>query len=310
MENTSPLIFDNKLKVYFIAQQAKATGPVTAQGVAELVQKGEITPLHFVWADGEKDWKRISERKEFSSLLPTKPSQKTIEKIQSALDQIKEKKKRAASSSKPDRTRSTSDRTKFAEPRQDQEAPTPPLIEPRQLYLYYQSSQYGPFSHDELLQILESHRVGKNAYMWKPGWSTWKRLREVPEYKAYYKDEVELETRTEVRKQKEKDEKRGAPRRPFVARIFISNNEEVVLAVCRDISIGGMQVLTDRVPGAVGSVVKLNVSPGDPGKVKGFTAEGEIVRILEDGRGFSFRFTKLSDAAHSEIESYLETEAV
>ena len=47
-----------------------------------------------------------------------------------------------------------------------------------------------------------------------------------------------------------------------------------------------MQALTDRVPGAVGTTLRLNVSPSDAKTVKGFVAEGEIVRVLEDGRGF------------------------
>ena len=82
----------------------------------------------------------------------------------------------------------------------------------------------------------------------------------------------------------------------------------MIIAVCRDISIGGMQVLTDRVPGPVGSKLKLNVSPGDPSKVKGFVAEGEIVRVLEDGRGFSFRFRKITEEARRTIEKYITEE--
>jgi c-di-GMP-binding flagellar brake protein YcgR len=92
-----------------------------------------------------------------------------------------------------------------------------------------------------------------------------------------------------------------------VARLFLSNDKEVVVAVCRDVSIGGMQVLTDHVPGEVGTVLKLNVSPAQDSKaVKGFVAEGEIVRVLEDGRGFSFRFTRLSEDARKAIGAYVK----
>jgi hypothetical protein len=69
-----------------------------------------------------------------------------------------------------------------------------------------------------------------------------------------------------------------------------------------------MQVLTDQVPGPVGTKLKLNVSPAGKGKkLDAFIAEGEIVRILEDGRGYSFRFTQLAPAARKSIESYIQS---
>ena len=39
-----------------------------------------------------------------------------------------------------------------------------------------------------------------------------------------------------------------------------------------------------------------------------FMATGRVVRILEDGRGFSFRFEKLSPKAKRAIEEYVKTQ--
>jgi c-di-GMP-binding flagellar brake protein YcgR len=83
----------------------------------------------------------------------------------------------------------------------------------------------------------------------------------------------------------------------------------VSTGICRDVSIGGMQVLTERTPGPVGTKIRLNVSPSvaqdaqalfDP-----FVATGSVVRVLEDGKGFSFRFDSLSDDARNSIEKYI-----
>jgi hypothetical protein len=85
--------------------------------------------------------------------------------------------------------------------------------------------------------------------------------------------------------------------------------------MCRDISVGGMQVLTDQIPGVSGTRIRLNVSPVNPSRSKAssaiepFVAEGVIVRILEDGRGFSFRFEGLTDRAKKIIEKYIATQA-
>jgi UDP-N-acetylenolpyruvoylglucosamine reductase len=112
----------------------------------------------------------------------------------------------------------------------------------------------------------------------------------------------------------EKRERRHAPRRPLLARLMMTQGDLLITAMCRDISIGGMQVLTDKVPGPVGTHLKMNVSSTEGKtdvsvsgrKIEPFVAEGVIVRILEDGRGFSFRFDGLSANAKRAIETYIE----
>jgi hypothetical protein len=106
-------------------------------------------------------------------------------------------------------------------------------------------------------------------------------------------------------------EQRKTPRAPLVAKIIMAAGEAVSVALCRDISIGGMQVLTDNLPGQVGAKIKMNVSMtgGGPGgkRIGPFTAQGVVVRILEDGKGFSFRFEKLGDSARKAIEQYIDS---
>jgi UDP-N-acetylenolpyruvoylglucosamine reductase len=90
----------------------------------------------------------------------------------------------------------------------------------------------------------------------------------------------------------------------------MANEQSVIVGVCRDISIGGLQVLTEKIPGSVGAKIKMNISPSADafGKaIAPFVAEGVIVRILEDGRGFSFRFEKLPEKSRQAIESYIES---
>lgn len=303
MENTSPFMFDNIDEKYFLALQGKAIGPLTAQDIYERVQKGEAGLLHFLWREGWSDWKRICDEREFAILVPQKPTSASIEHIR---EKISKKSK-----------------AKPVEPvASDDEA--------RNIYLYFSRSQYGPFSKAELEHVLKTRKLDRTAYMWMPGWPNWKRIIEVKEYAAMIQADVEVETVKKTRSGKTKkierevsktmgvelatqagiddSERRRAPRRPLVARLFLHNDKDVIVAVCRDISIGGMQVLTDRVPGTEGTHIKLNVSPGDPGRVKGFVAEGEIVRVLEDGRGFSFRFTKISEDARKTIKKYIEAD--
>lgn len=315
MENTTPFLFDDVDAKYFLAVQGKAVGPLTAQEVYERVQQGEITLLHFAWCEGFSDWKRLCDDKAFTMLVPQKPTAATIEAIRQRI------KKRKAPEPQP-----------------------MPSDDTKNIYLYFNRSQYGPFSRTELFHVLKSHKLDRSAYVWMPGWPNWKRITEIKEFAEHMAPvppTLEMQESSEpkfISKKKDKtrsgiivkksdrsktiektlgvelatkagvdaSERRRAPRRPLVARLFLHNDKDVIIAVCRDISVGGMQVLTDRVPGEAGSTIKLNVSPGDPNSVKGFVAEGEIVRVLEDGRGFSFRFTKLTTEAKKAIEKYIK----
>jgi hypothetical protein len=148
--------------------------------------------------------------------------------------------------------------------------------------------------------------------------NTWLRIEEISSFDDYTGDKaptghsrtVHGPSRladTKIAKDR-RPEQRETPRRPMVARILMSNNESVIVAVCRDISVGGMQVLTDRVPGPVGTKIKLNVSPSGDQGLQPFIAEGMIVRVLEDGLGFSFRFDKIANSAVQSLEEYIASE--
>ena len=174
-------------------------------------------------------------------------------------------------------------------------------------FVFFNKTQYGPFTAKELHHLFEAHKLDTSAYLWQTGWPNWKSVNDVPDFSSVAKSAPAKPSKKKQDKSviiSNRRERRSAPRKPLIARLFVSNDADVVIAVCRDISIGGMQVLTDRMPGEIGSKIKLNVTPAESKNVSGFVAEGEIVRQLEDGRGFSFRFTKLSSDAKKTIESY------
>ena len=102
------------------------------------------------------------------------------------------------------------------------------------------------------------------------------------------------------------DDRRQFQRKPFVARMLYANKNEVFEGLCRDLSVGGMQVLMDHFPGGTGEQISLNVHPEN--SEHHFVADGKVVRILEGKKGFSFRFINLSEEAKSSIENYIASE--
>lgn len=250
---------------FYIIINRKVTGPLNASEIQKRIQLGSASLLDYFWSEGWTDWKRIADHDHFLGLVPRKPPSSFIRQLQ----------KKIAPKSK-------------------------------KYYLYYKRSQHGPYSKNELVKIIESKKLNSKSYVWIAGWPSWRRITEVTELAPYVLNapptsSIRMKTGIGV----DTSEKRLVPRRPLVARIFLHNQRDVIIAVCRDISLGGMQVLTDKVPGSVGSTIKLNVSPADVKQVKSFVAEGEIIRLLEDGRGFSLKFIKISDEAKLAIQSYI-----
>ncbi len=282
MENTSSLLFDQKDEKYYFIEGTQVVGPLTAQEIYENIQNNKLSLMHFIYEDSFSDFKRICEIKEFEMLNPEKPK---VTDLQAVRKTIQSKKKSSV------------------------KVETPPLY-----FVFFHKSQYGPFTNQELKHLFEAHKLDSTAYLWQTGWPNWKSVSEIEEFAKIASTTPVQKTEKSSKESKPKKDKtkivsnrrerRTTPRKPLIARLFVSNNEDVVIAVCRDISIGGMQVLTDRIPGEIGTKIKLNVTPADSKKVTGFIAEGEIVRKLEDGRGFSFRFTKLSSDAKKTIDSY------
>lgn len=186
--------------------------------------------------------------------------------------------------------------------------PPPPAkkVPETKWFLFQNETQSGPYSTQEVIRLQTAGQVAAQAFVWQEQFNEWKPIGDVAELKAVAGTPVQMQAAPAPAKP---SEKRTAPRKPLTAQVYATNLKDLVTGVCRDVSIGGMQVLTDQLPGAVGTTIRLNVAPLADSGVTPFVAEGTIVRILEDRRGFSFRFVKLSDEARSAIEKYIERSA-
>lgn len=297
MENTGKVLFENDEAVWFLSIGDETVGPLQAADLYEKILLNQITSAHYVWKKGLKAWQRIAETPPFTEMLPKAPkavptaSMPAGEKTQGT--QVKASSSKSAASSASRETQG-SDR-KFAIP------------EHRVWFLYFNDSQFGPFSLEEVKGYLRVGKINPRVHAWKEGMKEWTRIETLIDFR----DAVEVSKKiiASGAASTAKEDKRENPRLPLVAKVLVANDSQVMSAICRDISIGGMQVLTDQIPGAAGSRIRLNVTPPNDGQgkpVSPFVAEGVIVRVLEDGRGFSFRFDQLTPEARKAIESYVQ----
>jgi hypothetical protein len=179
--------------------------------------------------------------------------------------------------------------------------PGPPTkkIQPKEWFLYFNESQHGPFGEDEIRGMAGVGKITEDAFAWKDGMSDWEKISTLSTFGNVFKTSSTPSTPSGSG-----SEKRASPRKPILAKVMIAEGDRIIVGMGRDISIGGMQVLCEYVPTKVGAKLKLNVSPPEITRpaFQPFVAEGHVVRVHDDRRGFSFRFDELSGSARQIVE--------
>jgi hypothetical protein len=175
----------------------------------------------------------------------------------------------------------------------------PPPFKPKvsqalKWYVFSNEIQTGPFETGLVLKGCMEGSILPEAFVWNENYTEWKSIGEVDEFRNAFSSKTLQQV-----------DRRSSKRRPLIAQVYVTNLKEVVSAICQDVSSGGMQVITEVIPGRVGEIIRLNVLPPAESGLPAFVAEGEIVRILEQNKGFSFKFTRISPEAIEAIEGYV-----
>lgn len=311
MENTGQLLFPSETAPrWYLANGTQWQGPFLAQEVYLKVTKGEYPWTGLAWAPGMAAWTPIDQIPTFQAAMPSLPG---------------------STPSKPEvraaEPRSTETTRTYIQAAAKAPAALPSTpADPKEWFLYYNEAQSGPYHAAEVRRFLEHQTIDRHCYAWKDGMPNWLSISEIPTFEESTRvltpqaptppksSRSESGTSPSSRTAVTPSERRKSPRQPLLARILLSEGQSLGVAMCRDVSVGGMQVLTDEIPGGVGTELRLNISPPDllhpdPKRtVEPFVARGQIVRLLEDGRGFSFRFTALGASARQIIEKHVATE--
>lgn len=266
MENTIIPKFDNDQAEWFVAVGEKYRGPFKASEVYQKLLDKEVSWIDYCYREKDGNWVRLADQEIFKALQPPPP--------------------------KPKPTLSP---------------PPVPKEDQVKWFLFQNESQTGPYGTQEIKRLISAGQVLEGAFLWTEKFTEWKPVGKVDEFKEAKPAAVPPPPKTAASSLSVfKSERRNVPRKPLLAQIYVTNQSELATGICRDISVGGMQVLTDKIPGEVGSSIQLNVTPPKDSGLNAFVADGVIVRILDDKRGFAFRFTTLSADAKKAIESYIK----
>jgi hypothetical protein len=258
---------------WYYVLSGERQGPVDINVIEDLFHNGQLNNEDYVWCKGFANWTKIKDVEEFNLSTEQEPVENKVKPVKKV-----EKTKSEINFTDYDTSKKCF-YIKIGADRGQKEV------------------EYGPFSIEILKSLYDENRINAKTFIFTQGMPNWSVIADIKGFETVF---------NQVPPMIEESDKRAFNRLPFIARMFVQNNQDVFEGICRDVSIGGMQVLIDNFPSSVGDKISINVHPENTDH--SFVASGSIVRLLEGGQGFSFRFTDLSTEALNSINSYISNE--
>jgi hypothetical protein len=257
-------------QTWYYVLKGQRLGPVDEAAIAQLVSSGQLLQDDYVWKKGFENWKKLKDVSELQAIESDS----------------------APSWTPPSSKKNSNDEFRLGSLSQDE----------RSVYVRIgvdrggSPAEYGPYSPVMIKKLYTENRInGRTQFFVRGKLQEWMFLADISDFEEVFHDMPPVIQETE---------RRRWIRKPLLARLFVQNNKQVFEGICRDISVGGMQVLTDSFPGRAGDKISINVHPDN--NEYHFTAAGTVVRILEGSQGFSFRFDPLQNEAQIAIEKYIK----
>lgn len=274
---------------WYYVKGRERIGPVEEEEIISLLRNQELTEDSYVWKRGFSDWMKLQTVDELAIHLEAEeeavPNEPTKE-MTLPIDEI---------SKINETTQERISRPGFDWTMVDRDEPKFHIKVGLDRGLQVETV-YGPYSLNQLIRAYNENRINHKTYIFCEGLDNWIFIADIPVFESLF-DQLPPSI--------EESERRTTIRRPFVARLLFHDGEQVYEGVCRDVSVGGLQVLVANAPCKVGDSIKLNVHPDNSDYH--FTAEGTIVRNLDGNQGFSMRFIDLSEDAKQTIQNYVKT---
>lgn len=162
-------------------------------------------------------------------------------------------------------------------------------------YVYQQGQQLGPFTGQQVNQLIHTKMIAQDAYLFKVGWKDWRPIEETFA-------ELGIEGAAPVAGG-DSNRRVAAPRATIQGRVIVHNNGQLVIGAGVNISASGIFVETGEQLFTVGEKLKLSVRVD--GMSKAFNVVALVVRFNSDPRhsvGYGLRFENLDDRISGEIQ--------
>lgn len=169
-------------------------------------------------------------------------------------------------------------------------------------FLHAGGVQLGPFTVEQVGQLISRNAVAPESYVFRIGWKDWRPIEDcaeelgLPKRKGSPTSPAQLEELRAI-----------APRASIGGRVIIHNNGNLTIGAGVNISTTGIFVETLEPIFSIGEKLKLSVKA--EGMDQPFNAVAKVIRYNSDKRfpvGYGLQFEVLSDRAKSAIQALVD----
>lgn len=263
-------------KNFFLSKDGGQVGPFTLDEVRQKLESQEHTWMDYVYDDEKSDWVLLIEHPVFS------------EKFNNTFI-----KGHVGSSPGKATLKVTST------PSKDKE-----------WYTLKNGSNFGPFSHFEMIGMLQEKNLFEYDYIWHQSLPSWKRVAEVDIFKPDKMRQLMESNQAEVT---EMFFRRRHLRTKFGCSLIVHNNKSVFRGKSLEISAGGAGVMIDCQSLSPGESLFLHFQPGEgvpPFNAVCTIVSKEFVKDTVSSGGpvkYGIKFTSVSQSIREQIRGLAET---
>lgn len=268
------------MSTWYYVDGTEKVGPLEEVKIHELLKNGTLNEESYVWTKGFENWIKVKDVQELVVVLQSSHENEDIPDID-PLDGFPPIIDNTPSNVKTFSFDNLSENDKVISIKVGIDRGA-------------SETEYGPYTIKELKKAFNENRINEKTLFYIPGMKEWIFLSDMPKFKEIFGAAPPVITDIERRRN---------TRKPFVARMFFHDSKVLFEGVCRDISVGGMQILVAQAPFSLGDEINLNVHPDND--AYNFVATALVVRRLAADQGFAIRFVNLSSEAENAINSYL-----
>ncbi|OFZ31486.1 MAG: hypothetical protein A2622_02565 [Bdellovibrionales bacterium RIFCSPHIGHO2_01_FULL_40_29] len=185
-----------------------------------------------------------------------------------------------------------------------------PIVEPRKVkaiadpekdrawYILKQNNNYGPFSKNEMIQMLQSKTLFEYDFVWRKDQDSWKRLAEIPEFSPeqikslYHSWDGDQDGEIFFR--------RRHARAHYSSSLVVHDRKKVFKAESMEISAGGAGLTVTNINFSIDQELYVHFRPSD--QVPAFNAVCKVVS--KSGDKYGIQFLTISAIAKDSISRY------
>lgn len=308
-------------KWYYVQNKDKV-GPINEQQLHTLISQGNLGPENYVWKKGLSKWEKIKDLPELMKISELKnvsneqgpdiieEGQEDPQKVTREIQLTEEDGQVDQQSGQQEVSTETSsveadenDQAEISDHNttsENQSAFNWHTADYDETAYYIKQTIdgdiYGPYSLNIIKNLFNENRIDVRSYVFNVRIPNWILLSEIPIYeKLFFTSPPSLDVN---------NENKFLPP-PLIAKIFSPQENTYYTGICRDVSIGGMQILVSNFPALKGQEIEVKIHPKNTEEY--FVANGQVARSLTGNQGVFVRFKDLSDQAYSSINNYLNS---